>query len=60
MSMISHADPRAIHRFRRNTEKNGPQMLGVTKTPSRCKCIRCEKMRTEVTGKHGYPEYRVE
>jgi hypothetical protein len=52
MSQLRHGDPEAIHDFRRNTDKNGPQMLGVTNTPHRALCIRCKKMRTEVTGQY--------
>jgi len=52
MSLYTRGEPVANHQFRANTERRSGQMIGVTSTPKRCRCIRCEKMRTEATGDH--------
>lgn len=52
MSLYTRGEPVANQQFRQNTEKRAGQMIGVTSTPKRCRCIRCEKMRTQATGRH--------
>lgn len=52
MSLYTRGEPASNHQFRANTEKRAGQMIGVTNTPKKCRCIRCDKHRTEVTGKH--------
>ena len=52
MSIYTRGEPAANHQFRDNTAKRAGQLIGVTNTPKRCKCIRCEKHRTEATGKN--------
>lgn len=52
MSLYTRGEPTANHQFRANTEKRAGQMIGVTNTPKKCRCVRCEKLRTEATGKY--------
>lgn len=52
MSIYTRGEPVANQQFRQNTEKRTSQMIGVTSIPKRCRCVRCGKMRTEITGKH--------
>lgn len=51
MSIYTRGEPVANEQFRRNTAKAG-QMLNVCRIPSRVKCVDCQKMRTEETGKY--------
>lgn len=53
MSLYTRGEPTANQQFRLNTEKRVAQMVGVTSTPKKCRCIRCDKLRTESTGRHG-------
>jgi late competence protein required for DNA uptake (superfamily II DNA/RNA helicase) len=52
MSLYTRGEPFSNQQFRQNTEKRAGQMIGVTSTPKKCRCIRCEKHRTEATGMH--------
>lgn len=49
--IYTRGEPTANQQFRDNAAKAG-QMLGVRQVPKRCKCVRCEKQRTEATGRH--------
>lgn len=52
MSLYTRGEPVSNHQFRQNTEKRIGQMVGVTNTPKKCRCVRCEKLRTAATGKY--------
>lgn len=53
MSLYTRGEPVANQQFRSNTDKRIGQMVGVTNTPKKCRCVRCEKLRTEATGQYG-------
>lgn len=50
MSIYTRGEPVANDQFRRNTEK--ASMLNVRQIPARVKCVDCQRMRTEETGKY--------
>lgn len=52
MSLYTRGEPVSNQQFRDNTAKNAGQMIGITTTPKRCLCIRCNARRTEITGRH--------
>lgn len=51
MSIYTRGEPVANHQFQEKTDRHR-KMSGVTFIRKRCRCIRCEKMRTEATGEH--------
>ena len=50
--MTYSAEPSAFGNFRVKTQTRKATMLGVMTIPRRCKCVRCNKQRTEATGRH--------